>query len=305
MRRMLFVLNLATFCIFTALVAGCADATGGPQPAPVVEKSTPVAAVNAEQGKDDGYGSISGKVTLGKEVPAVESLVEAMKKHADAKCCLDPEAKEKEKIDLKWIVDPKTKAVANVMVWVTLPKGKAFPIHKSYQKRTEKITLDQPHCQFLPRVLAYQPYYKENGKTVATGQTIVFKNSSVVNHNVRVIGNGIDNDGFNINVTAKSEYTPPKEKDLKPQRLPLEVKCDIHTWMTARIFVFDHPYYALTNEKGEFEIPHVPAGMELTLMAWHENEGYVLRKTVSGSLVIGEKMKIENGKKTTFDIVIK
>jgi len=253
----------------------------------------------------DGYGSITGKVTLGKAMPEVASLVDAMKKHADAKCCLDPETKDKEKVDLTWVVDPKTKAVANVMVWVTPPKGSSFPIHKNYLKRTEKIVLDQPHCQFLPRVVAYQPYYKENGKPVATGQTLTFKNSAVVNHNVRVIGNGLDNDGFNINVVAKSEYELPKAKDLKPQRLPLEVRCDIHTWMTARIFVFDHPYYALTNEKGEFEIPYVPSGAEITLMAWHEGVGYALTKNVGDKLVVGEKLKVENGKKTTFDIVIK
>ncbi len=28
----------------------------------------------------------------------------------------------------------------------------------------------------------------------------------------------------------------------------------------GRVRVFDHPYFALTNEKGEFEIPHVPKG---------------------------------------------
>jgi hypothetical protein len=304
-------LNLTAFAVLAFFLVGCTDtqvAVVKPKNETVTDvtaiPASAVAAFAAEaQGGD--YGSISGKVTLGKAMPELADLTPAMKKHADWKCCLDPNAKDVEKKDLTWVVDPKTKAVANVMVWVAAPKGKSFPIHKNYLKRTEKIVLDQPHCQFLPRVVGYQPYYKDNGKIVETGQTLSFKNSAVVNHNVRVIGNGVDNDGFNVNVVAKTDYELPKEKDLKPQRLPLEVRCDIHTWMSARIFVFDHPYYCLTNEKGEFDLPYVPAGTELTLMAWHEGVGYVLLKKDGEKTIVGEKMKIEGGKKTTFDIVVK
>lgn len=284
-----------------ALLTGCTEVRVDTPP--VVAPVT-AAAKNAEALQPTGFGSLSGKVTLDKDVPAVADLTGVMMKHADKKCCLEG-AKDIEKVDTTWVVDAKTKAVANVMVWVVAPKGKEFPIHKKYQKREEKVILDQPHCQFLPRVVAYQPYYKEGGKVVATGQTIVFKNGADCNHNVRVIGNQVDNDGFNVTVVAKSEYTPPKEKDLKPQKLPLEVKCDIHTWMTARIFVFDHPYYAITNEKGEFELPHVPANTDLTLMAWHEAVGYLIYRKEGDSKVAGEKMKIDDGKKTTFDIVVK
>ena len=40
--------------------------------------------------------------------------------------------------------------------------------------------------------------------------------------------------------------------------------------MSAYVAVFDHPYFALTGPDGSFEIPRVPAGAEVTLMAWHE-----------------------------------
>jgi hypothetical protein len=294
-------LNALTLCGFAAILSGCSETKVAADPV-VVQKAALVNNVEALQ--PTGYGSISGKVTLDKAAPIPAGLVEQMMKHADKNCCLEG-AKDNEKVDLTWVVDPKTKAVANVMVWVAAPKGKEFPIHKKLQKREEKVILDQPHCQFLPRVVAYQPYYKEGGKEIATGQTLVFKNGADCNHNVRVIGNGVDNDGFNVTVVAKSEYTRPKDKDLKPQKLPLEVKCDIHTWMTARVFVFDHPYYALTNEKGEFELPYVPANTELTLMAWHEGVGYALYGKDGEKKVAGVKMKIEDGKKTTFDIVVK
>ena len=244
----------------------------------------------------DGFGSVSGKVTLNGPLPEVFDLTELMKKHADKVCCLAPKAKPAEKVDLTWVVDPKTKAVANVMVWVRPPVGKFFPIHNSYKVRKETITIDQPHCQYLPRVSAFQPYYLDNGKEVETGQKLVFKNSAVVQHNVRVVGNGIDNVGFNKNLPAGTEI----DATLKPQRLPLEVRCDIHTWMTARVFVFDHPYYALTNEKGEFNIPFVPAGAQITIMAWHEGVGYV-----SSGASKGQPITVANGKASTIDFELK
>jgi hypothetical protein len=38
-------------------------------------------------------------------------------------------------------------------------------------------------------------------------------------------------------------------------------------WMRAYLFVDDHPYYALTDERGRFALPRVPAG-KYELVAW-------------------------------------
>ena len=38
--------------------------------------------------------------------------------------------------------------------------------------------------------------------------------------------------------------------------------------------VFDHPYFALTDDQGRFTIPNLPAG-SYTLKAWHEEAGIV------------------------------
>ena len=42
--------------------------------------------------------------------------------------------------------------------------------------------------------------------------------------------------------------------------------------MLGFIHVFDHPYYAVTNEQGTFSIPDLPAG-NYVLTAWHEDGG--------------------------------
>ncbi len=48
--------------------------------------------------------------------------------------------------------------------------------------------------------------------------------------------------------------------------------------MSAFIAVIDHPYYAVTDERGEFTIKDVPAG-SYKVQAWHEVLG-ILEKEV-------------------------
>jgi hypothetical protein len=220
-----------------------------------------------------GWGSLSGRVVLNGNTPEVVDLTNKMMQHNDKACCLDPKAKPIEKIDMTWLVDPKTKGVANVMVWVKVPAGSYLPVNDKLKVRKEEVVMDQPHCAFLPRMAAFQPYYFDKGKEVVTGQSMIVRNSAVVTHNIRAIGHPTKNPGFNVNMIPKSELDITK---LLPQPLPISMQCDIHPWMSAKLFVFDHPYYAITKEDGTFEMPIVPAGADVTIMAWHEGIGYLL-----------------------------
>ncbi len=125
--------------------------------------------------KTDGYGSLSGKVTLDGNPPAVESLVPRMKIHSDKACCLDAKATDKEKVvDLTWVVDPKTKAVANVMVGHSADQGDGAAVPKELTKVKDKVIPDQPHCQYLLRaLLLLSRFNRDNGKKVETGQKLV------------------------------------------------------------------------------------------------------------------------------------
>jgi len=255
-----------------------------------------------EKLKTNGFGSLSGKVTLDGAIPAIVDLTDKMKIHADKACCLNNKAQPFEKLDQTWIVDPKTKAVQNVMVWVKAPKDTYFEIHPNYVKRKETIVIDQPHCAFLPRVSAYNPVYFDGKAKIATGQELIIKNSAVVPHNVRAIGHPKVTDGFNRNLPPKTDLNVTKDLQgksrLEPQLLPVSLQCDIHTWMAGKLFVFDHPYYALTKADGTFEIPFVPAGAEVSIMAWHEGVGWVLTNK-------GKAITIEKDKKHTLDFEVK
>ena len=52
----------------------------------------------------------------------------------------------------------------------------------------------------------------------------------------------------------------------------IPVKCDQHGWMSAYIVVAEHPYYAVTDDRGAFRLRDVPPG-RYTLEAWHEKLG--------------------------------
>ena len=49
----------------------------------------------------------------------------------------------------------------------------------------------------------------------------------------------------------------------------MEILCNVHPWMRAWIFVFDHPYFAVTSRAGKFELKNLPPGT-YTIEAWQE-----------------------------------
>src|SRR5262249_19728766 len=119
---------------------------------------------------------------------------------------------------------------------------------------------DQPCCMFEPHMVGLR-----------TGQKLVFKNSAPVSHNVRFTspaGNPSDN-------KTLAPGTELVVEGWKANTTPTNVKCDIHPWMEAWVRVFDHPYFAITDDKGNFEIKDAPAG-KYRVVAWQPATGWVV-----------------------------
>jgi len=112
--------------------------------------------------------------------------------------------------------------------------------------------IDQVDCHYIPHVTA-----------VAAGQKVIFKSSDATLHNVNMQGNGANTGNFAM--PGPGMASPRKVADVEFTK----VKCDVHPWMFCWIAVLDGPYFAVTDDKGEFEIKNVPAGT-YTLNAWHE-----------------------------------
>ena len=50
----------------------------------------------------------------------------------------------------------------------------------------------------------------------------------------------------------------------------IRINCNLHLWMRGWAWTFERPYFALTKKDGAFDIPKLPAGAEMALIAWHE-----------------------------------
>ena len=78
----------------------------------------------------------------------------------------------------------------------------------------------------------------------------------------------LKNKAFNRQITAGGapiEWTAEAAENV-------QIVCDLHPWMKSYLIVKDHPYVAITDEKGAFKIDGVPPG-EYTVKCWHEKLG--------------------------------
>ncbi|HWY85819.1 MAG TPA: hypothetical protein VNX28_03790 [Gemmataceae bacterium] len=222
--------------------------------------TTPVAVSRGDPLKAALDGVIRGRVVLQGERPAL-AIIKPMLTHNDHVGCL--EGSEVEKVDQTWILGPDN-GVANVVIFLKAPAGKYFPVKDSDKVRKDTVMIDQPHCAFMPHVAAAFPSYWDGKELQPTGEQFVVKNSAPFNHNTGWTGSKTGTG--NVNLKSNSEQTI----NLVPDSSPVLLRCDIHPWMNARVWAFDHPYFAVTKSDGNFEIKDVPTGVEVGLVAWHE-----------------------------------
>jgi plastocyanin len=124
--------------------------------------------------------------------------------------------------------------------------------------------MDQKQCSFVPRVIV-----------VPVGGTVEFLNSDRLLHNVRSAGKL--NPPFNrAQPHARSITFTFKQPEF------LRVDCDLHSWMRGWVVVAEHPFYAVTNEAGEFVLNDVPPG-KYTLKIWQEVLGTVTQEVTVGT----------------------
>lgn len=215
-----------------------------------------VLAAGARASRADDWATIKGQVVFpaGKAIPKRAALnVTQDKDH-----CLS----KGDVLDESVIVNPKNKGVKNVVVFLRPDDttGKAnFPadkIHPDDKKRkAAEVSIDQPCCMFVNRV------------TVArVGDTLLVKNSAPVAHNF--FWDSGANGAHNVTIPKNESWKMPTP--LAKENPPIQYKCTIHGWMTGYVRIFDHPYYAVTDEDGKFEIKNAPAG-KFRIVYWHEN----------------------------------
>lgn len=135
----------------------------------------------------------------------------------------------------------------NVVLYIEAQKISSLPSGKAN-------TFDTDGCRFVPRVSAMR-----------LGEKLILKNSDPKLH---IVHSYLEKQTvFNVAVPFKN-YQMELTHKIKKTGL-LQINCDTHAWMRGYIHVFDHPFFAVTDEKGLFYVSNVPAGI-YTLKAWHE-----------------------------------
>jgi plastocyanin len=246
--------DTATVTADPAVTASNPTASSGTSAKPASSDSAsakPDTASAAAPVKAEGWGTLKGRVVFDGTPPPPAILVpKGDPKAKDPLVCATSEIKSE-----RLIVDEATKGLKNVIVFI--PKPTAVNPEVKSAKAASTVFFDQKKCVFEPHVLA-----------LMTGTKVELKSNDPVGHNVH---SKVQNNDFNKQVS-------PNGTDIWPvvaaSRQPGQVICDIHPWMSAYWLVLDNPYFAVTDDKGNFEIKNAPAGTQ-KVAVWQEATGFV------------------------------
>ncbi len=154
-------------------------------------------------------------------------------------------------------------SLANVLVWVEgVGAGKPLP-----DLRRDRLTIE--NCRFEPRVLA-----------VTAGTTINVMSRDRATLTSRFYREGAGDPVEQIH-TVDAGQLVPSEKIARSAGI-VEVRSVQHPWVRAYVAVFDHPYFAVTDDRGNFIIDNLPPGT-YTVKLWHER----LHKPMEQRVVVG------------------
>ncbi len=195
--------------------------------------AAPVAATAAAPVvKATADGKLKGKIVL-KGTPPAEKPIAALK--SDANC---GKANAAAQVTTRNYVVGADGGLANVLVQVKQGLSGTFPAPAN------KPLIDQQGCMYEPYISA-----------VMAGQKFDIRNSDPFMHNVAATAKL--NKGFNF-AQANAGQVNEKVFDKAEQ---VRLACNVHPWMIAYVNVIEHPFFAVTDAKGEFELPAgLPAG---------------------------------------------
>jgi len=226
----------AFFIAVTAVVfAGCGH-QGGSKEAAVETPAKPSGPVLTLDPATSG--SITGTVKIEGNLKQITGIISPCAKGAAAGAAPPPPTEAK--------AEP-----ANIVIYLKSGLG-----NYHFDTPTNPVLLDQQNCTYQPHVLA-----------LMVNQPIEIENSDPVAHNIHVLSK--INPQWNR--SEPPGVAPIMESFSKPE-LAVHVICKLHPGMSAFVFVFDNPYYAVTSSSGAFDLKNVPPGT-YTVEAWQQQRG--------------------------------
>jgi hypothetical protein len=162
--------------------------------------------------------------------------------------------------------------LSDAIVWIAdLNTGKTMPIDK-------RVTVSSEDCQIDPRVQA----------TIASSTVNVFNDDKLL-HTLVFLRPGTSDTLLKLPFFNVGQVVPT-EKLAKMSGI-IEVRCLQHPWTHGYIAVFDHPYFAVTEQDGSYNIDSLPPG-RYRMMVWHEGMAQPVER----------KVKVEEGRVALVDV---
>lgn len=120
--------------------------------------------------------------------------------------------------------------------------------------KSKPAVMDQQDLRFLPHVLP-----------VLVGTSVEFANNDKTFHNV-----------FSTSEAKRFDlglYSPGRRRTVTFDKSGLvRILCHVHPHMEAYIVVKEHPYFAVTDKRGNYELSGVPLG-KYRIEVWHPEFG--------------------------------
>lgn len=200
--------------------------------------------------------TVKGRITYNGDAPPVVEVGKVDKANIDKGCPA-------EVMKGGWYTDKSVdkKGVRYAVVFLRGANGMKMPkLDEARLKPAdgkEFAEMHQPSCQFEPRVVVCGP-----------AQKMKFFNDSKpgMSHDANLSGPG----SFGKTLPAGGDTVYDIDAS---DSTPYKVSCNQHSaFMGGWVWKFKHPYAAVTNENGEFEIKNVPVPTngKFDVMVWHE-----------------------------------
>ena len=118
--------------------------------------------------------------------------------------------------------------LANVVIYV-----KSGLAGYRFDAPHDAVALDQKGCMYQPHVLA-----------LMVNQPLAIRNDDATIHNIHPVPK--TNEQWNRSQTPGA---PPLITSFAKPELAIAVECNVHPWMRSYLFVFAHPYFAVTRRQ--------------------------------------------------------
>jgi hypothetical protein len=148
--------------------------------------------------------------------------------------------------DLERLLVSPDGGIANTVVFLrNITRGKAMDLPAS------RRFLNQKSCRYEPHILL-----------VPVDATLTVKSSDPLLHTVHMSGSS----DYNLPFTTEGQQSTR----IMNREGVVSMRCNAgHVWMNGEMIVARNPYYAVTDQDGNFELTEVPPG-DYEIVAWHE-----------------------------------